>query len=145
MRHLSCTALGRLNVVWISNPKQLRWRRLESESEVQQIVFTPTSCGDFFFFKQGKFEKFTAILSPQPHCNKCSVMIHFAGRTFPQVNRVQNYPQRELMRSQNMTWFTSGSGLWARAGMWVSEGFSAYRKKLVVACLWALRLPLVTG
>lgn len=64
MRHLNCTALGRLNVVWISNPKQLQWRRLESESEVQQIVFTPTSCGDFFFFKQGKFEKFTAILSP---------------------------------------------------------------------------------
>lgn len=52
MRHLSCTALGRLNVVWISNPKQLRWRRLESESEVQQIVFTPTSCGDFFFLNR---------------------------------------------------------------------------------------------
>lgn len=46
MRHLSRARPS--NVVWISNPKRRWWRRLESESEVQQIVFTPTSCGDFF-------------------------------------------------------------------------------------------------
>lgn len=67
----------------------------------------------------------------------------FCWEDFPASGSCPELSTARADAKSNVTWFTFGSGLWAWADVWVSEGFSAYRKKLVVGCLWALRLPLV--